>query len=758
MRQHKISRDGIHIYRSHEQQQHTRPAQTNRFLLAALQLTAVLFLAAAWWENLTSVFPISVDTFCLYCVLFFYTAVLTFLWNMPLRFAGKLILLALLGAAAGCWIWRHLDAAVNVINSAANAYLSVCLPRYSLYPVTPVSDVHMAVMTGLFLMPLLLIWSLSLHIHRERVFSMLLLLAPATLSLITIHVPSELSCWLVILSGVFFCFIYKCKNGRAAFVNAAAGACILAVIAGISVFASRPLERYKQSSDGFYAETRVYIQTRWIAPVTDYIKDAQENRRRKNDSKDTENTKQTDAGNTNIRGADVNDTNSNDTDINNTNINDTDINDIEINDADAGLTGRNASHTDDTPDSMHNDSDSLPSDVIVDIPDHAVENPLFSTDGNASGNNGANSTGTHTNSFPNLNSLSHFQPDYGVRMTISVDKKPEDTYYHPVSYGGIYAGGRWHEIQTADDVSEEYLQYPDTLSRLEEFCLTHNPETLEGASDFIQQEFKENTVYDYEPGAVPSGQDFAEYFLFENRKGFCVHFATTAALMYRICGFPSRYVHGYAIPASAFHRQEDGSYLAEVTGDMGHAWCEVYSDSQWILKEHTLPYYGTRPTPGTPAAASEKRTWIPNTAGRLLLALKLLIKVSICLLIAAVLLLLQAAFRRQRRYQRFQKRQDGAGIQKIYRAIYDAAVFHGMQKTDILNREGFRSLQNYCPEMDADSMEWLYEAVMETMFYKREITKEELRRARKLYQQFSRLVKKDLSLYQKFIYLYIKVL
>ena len=55
-------------------------------------------------------------------------------------------------------------------------------------------------------------------------------------------------------------------------------------------------------------------------------------------------------------------------------------------------------------------------------------------------------------------------------------------------------------------------------------------------------------------------------------------------------------------------------------------------------------------------------------------------------------------------------------------------------------------------------MEWLYEAVMETMFYKREITKEELRRARKLYQEFSRLVKKDLSLYQKFIYLYVKVL
>ncbi len=85
--------------------------------------------------------------------------------------------------------------------------------------------------------------------------------------------------------------------------------------------------------------------------------------------------------------------------------------------------------------------------------------------------------------------------------------------------------------------------------------------------------------------------------------------------MYRLCGFPSRYVQGYAVPAAAFHRQEDGSYLAEVTGEMGHAWCEVYSGSQWILKEHTLPYRGVRPEPGRPAAASGEHTWVPNAAG-----------------------------------------------------------------------------------------------------------------------------------------------
>ena len=59
--------------------------------------------------------------------------------------------------------------------------------------------------------------------------------------------------------------------------------------------------------------------------------------------------------------------------------------------------------------------------------------------------------------------------------------------------------------------------------------------------------------------------------------------------MYRLSGFNARYVEGYAVPASAYERQDDGTYVATVDGTMGHAWCEVWdSDSrQWITKEHT---------------------------------------------------------------------------------------------------------------------------------------------------------------------------
>lgn len=739
MRRQKISRDGIQIYRSSRQQTHTTTKPSRRFLLAAVQLPAVWFLAASWWMNLTSIFPIQADTLRLYCTLFFFTAILTFLWNMPLRIPGKIIILAVLCGIAGCWIRLHVDAAVNIINSAANAYLSVCRPKANPYPVTTLPELHMAVMTGLFLAPLIILWSLSLHLNKGRVFSMLLLLTPAAFSLIINLVPSEASCWLVILSGGLFCAVYRCKNGRAAFVNGIAAACILAVIVGFSAFISRPLEQYKKPSDSLYAETRVFIQTKWITPARNYVKQAQESRHEKNDRPDTD-------------AADA---------VKNTAESDTPENADNPNNGTKPADGQN--QPGESSATLPDGQTILPSDAIVDIPDHAVDAPLFSTDGNSNDgsleNNGsAVNAGSRADGFPDLNSLTHFQPDYGVRMTLSLDTKPKETYYHPVTYGGIYADGRWNEIQTDDAGASEYLQYPGTVSRLEELCRTQSPKTLAEVSDFIRQEFKENTVYDYEPGAVPSGQDFAEYFLFENQKGFCVHFSTTAALMYRICGFPSRYVQGYAIPASAFHRQEDGTYLAEITGEMGHAWCEVYSDSEWILKEHTLPYHGVRPAPGTPAASSGKRTWRPNAAGWFLLILKFFAKILLVFFAAAILLFVQSSLRRRRKYQHFRQRKGGAGIQHIYRAIYDSAIFHGMQEVDFLSREGFGILQKYCPGVDMDSMEWLYEAVMETMFYKREITKEELQRAKKLYQQFSNIIKKDLGAYRRFIYLYVRIL
>lgn len=86
----------------------------------------------------------------------------------------------------------------------------------------------------------------------------------------------------------------------------------------------------------------------------------------------------------------------------------------------------------------------------------------------------------------------------------------------------------------------------------------------------------EDTSYSLELNEVPEGKEFTEYFLFEQKKGFCVHYATAGTLMFRMLNIPARYVSGYVISPSDFQRDGDGKYTAVVTDENAHAWTEVF--------------------------------------------------------------------------------------------------------------------------------------------------------------------------------------
>lgn len=102
---------------------------------------------------------------------------------------------------------------------------------------------------------------------------------------------------------------------------------------------------------------------------------------------------------------------------------------------------------------------------------------------------------------------------------------------------------------------------------------------------------REQAKYSLKPGKTPPGKDAAEYFYFENRKGYCEHFAAVATLMLRMKGIPARYVSGYAVNPNEFVQKEDGTYEAIVTGDSAHAWAEAYvSGIGWIPVETTPGY------------------------------------------------------------------------------------------------------------------------------------------------------------------------
>ncbi len=697
-------------------------------MTAALQSLAVWFLAVSWWRTLTDVFPISADYPRLYTVVFFFTAILALIWNMPVRAIVKWVLFLFLCDAAALWIWNHLDAAVNVLNLFANAYLSVRRPETPPFPLRKVSDGQMILMFALFLLPLVLIWSWILHVRKGKFFAFILILVPTILILAERLVPSEGSFWMLLFSGAVYGIMCGCEEGRGALLGGGIAACIFAVLICAGAFGSRPLEQYKQPEDGFYARTRAVIRTDGIQVIQNKIEEIKADLQAKEEPEEQE-----------------------------------------------------PKQEDDTQEKQESvpveeprpDEELSPE---VELPENAVDEPLFSEDdgdvneenkienaGNTAdaGGDSAETTGGAA-AFPNLSALSRYQPDAGVRLTLTLDARPETTLYYPTAYGILYADGRWNaSTEEGDLLIEICRQYPDGLDRLETFCAENPARTFSEASKRIEREFEENTDYDYEPGATPPGKDFAEYFLFDNQRGFCVHFATTAALMYRMYGYPARYVQGYAVPASAFLRQTDGKYRAEVTGEMGHAWCEVYHGSEWVLKEHTLPYYGTRPMRGRPAVSNRERSWVRSTAGWGLLILEIGLKCAVCIGIVFLGIVLQAALRRRCKYRSFRRERGEAGIQRVYAAIYDTALFGGMEETDILSPDGFHTLRDSVsdnsPEL-SESMEWLYQTVLETMFYRQETTKQDTRRAWQIYRQVMRDAKKEMGAYRKFIYSYIKVL
>lgn len=87
-----------------------------------------------------------------------------------------------------------------------------------------------------------------------------------------------------------------------------------------------------------------------------------------------------------------------------------------------------------------------------------------------------------------------------------------------------------------------------------------------------------------------TGGDFLKNFMEVSAKGYSVHYATAAVMMYRYFGIPARYVEGYLITPELVKDAESYSEIS-VTGKEAHAWVEIYQDGiGWVPMEVTPPY------------------------------------------------------------------------------------------------------------------------------------------------------------------------
>lgn len=90
--------------------------------------------------------------------------------------------------------------------------------------------------------------------------------------------------------------------------------------------------------------------------------------------------------------------------------------------------------------------------------------------------------------------------------------------------------------------------------------------------------------YTLTPGKMPSAAtDFVRWFVEDNEKGYCVHFASAATVFLRAAGIPARYVTGYLFTAKP-------GQVTEVYGKNAHAWTEYWLPGVgWVVLEATPP-------------------------------------------------------------------------------------------------------------------------------------------------------------------------
>lgn len=170
-----------------------------------------------------------------------------------------------------------------------------------------------------------------------------------------------------------------------------------------------------------------------------------------------------------------------------------------------------------------------------------------------------------------------------------------------------------------DFVYDNYLEVPDTKA-MEEVrekyadILALYDGTVESTFavlDGIHSRMEAECTYSLYPRKTPSNRDFVNYFLLENKKGYCTHFATAGVMLARMAGIPARYATGYIVvenDQSAGKQNNDGSLTIDVKDNRSHAWAEIYLDSiGWVPYEFTAGY-STREITTEPVTTAEPTT------------------------------------------------------------------------------------------------------------------------------------------------------
>ena len=152
---------------------------------------------------------------------------------------------------------------------------------------------------------------------------------------------------------------------------------------------------------------------------------------------------------------------------------------------------------------------------------------------------------------------------------------------------------------------------------------TASPARTIGLLQALRERVCREVTYDLAPGRTPADQDFTAFFLLENRRGYCQHYACAGTVLARMAGIPARYCEGYMVDCSrpdatqCVETPEGMVYTAEILDSNAHAWTEIYLDGiGWIPFEFTYSYFtppeASQPPPAVPVSPPTQNTVIPT--------------------------------------------------------------------------------------------------------------------------------------------------
>jgi hypothetical protein len=145
-------------------------------------------------------------------------------------------------------------------------------------------------------------------------------------------------------------------------------------------------------------------------------------------------------------------------------------------------------------------------------------------------------------------------------------------------------------------IKTQYTSLPDSLPQ--RVVLLTNELTKEYDNDYDKlkaiEGYLNSLLYSTRVNKTPEGEDFVDYFLFNQQKGYCTYFATAMAIMARCVGIPTRYVEGFVVD----YNTKDSNYSYKVLSSNAHSWVDAYIEGiGWIPFEPTPTFYSGRYTP-----------------------------------------------------------------------------------------------------------------------------------------------------------------